>query len=211
MAAVTDVAVCEQCGQRHIRMRQGREWGPSCIRHLTTDPQRPCRSPKIKGLEICRYHGAAPAHARAAGAQNVAVFAAEKQLRKLAPDNPDPVRDPIAVLARLAGEADAVRGTVVTMLNDLREEDLFTQDKVGAFQLHALVTLYERWWTNTAKACEALVKSNYLERHAAIEEAHVLALLTVVERGLQLIPDTTLRREVSTAIGAGLKALPHAS
>lgn len=192
---------CE-CGHEHIHTTTGR---PSCAGH-SKKTGRPCSKLPMVGQRVCGSHGGKAPQNIAAASRAIEQAKAEAEVRKLVPDNPDPVRDPIATLARLAGEADAVRTSVVAMLNELAENDLFTIDKHGAYQLHALVTLYEKWWTNTAKSCEALVRSNYIERYGALQEAELSVLLAVVQHAVRLIPDATTRQAVTDDIVSGLRA-----
>lgn len=190
---------CDRCGRPHVT----RYGGPSCIGHLSAknprDPSGPCTAAPVHGLTICKNHGVNEA-ARDAGRRRVATRNAEAALKDLIPDNPEPIRDPIATLARLGGEADAVRRNIVDRLNTATDLDA----------IMAWSGKYQEFLTLTGRFCEALVKSNYLERHAAIEEAQTVAFLAVISNGLRLISDPTERDAVKAAIVNGLRDLQAA-
>lgn len=196
----TDGAPCEQCGHAHAPTTGGRP----CIRHRSRDGLA-CTRRAMEGQNVCASHGGKSPQALAAAQRALDLANAEKQVRKLIPDNPDPIRDPVAVLAMLAGEADAVRRVVAAKVNELTE--IRTLGKDGAEQLHAYVTLYERSFDRTARTCEALVKSNYLERYGAIQEAQLSLLLSVVQHAVRLIPDADTRQAVTDDIIAGLRTV----
>jgi hypothetical protein len=127
-------------------------------------------------------------------------------VRKLIPDNPAPITDPLGVLARLAGEADAFRQALAAKVNDLHR--LSYRSTIDTEQLRAEVVLYERALDRTAKLCEAMIKSDYLERHVRVQEAHAQLLLVVVRDAVGLIADDTVRQAVTMRIVDGLRTLP---
>lgn len=204
---MTDIPVCGKCGQQHLTGR-GQNNGKACTGHRSRDGGQ-CTNPPMHGQDVCGKHGGTTPRALAAAERRLAELQAHREIQKLIPDNPTPVTDPIAVLAALAGEANEVRKIVADRVNELSE--LRTTDKQGVEQLNAYVTLYERFLDRTARICESLVKSNYLERQSAIEQAKLITLLAVVERGLRLIDDPDIRRAVTTEISSGLQKLPQAS
>lgn len=200
----TDVPACKQCGRPHVERRWGTQ---ACTSHKHDGAG--CSKPPLAGQRVCGTHGGQSPQALTAAKKVVAERKAAAVIQQLIPDQVDPIRDPIAVLARLAGEADAVRGIIAKKINqlaDLKKKDPAVLEAIDGFMPH-----YERAFDRTARTCEALVRSNYLERHAAIEEAQIAALLAVVHRGLELIPDVALRRIITAEIGDGLKKLPIAS
>ena len=62
--------------------------------------------------------------------------------------------------------------------------------------------------SQVAKLCEAMIKSDYLERHARVQEAHAQLLLVVVRDALGLVADDTVRQAVTMRIVDGLRTLP---
>lgn len=201
---MTEIPFCEQCEQQHIASRHGTQ---ACTGHLRSG--EPCRNPPLTGQRVCRYHGGGSKQALAAAERRIAEAAAEAEARKLIPGVTEPIRDPIATLAMLAGEADAVRKVVARKVNELAE--IRYEDNRGSEQLRAEVALYERFLDRTARICEALVKSNYLERHAAMEAAETATLLAAVQRGLRLVPDPILRDNIIQEISAGIRELDDAA
>jgi hypothetical protein len=199
---------CERCGHTHRPTQGGRPCHGHTGQANARDPGGPCARRASEGQDVCDKHGGAAPQAKAAAVRRKAEARALVELGKLIPDNPEPVRDPIAVLARLGGEADAVRGKIVGYINHLVEADI-NHDRLE--EVAAIVTLYERFLLTTGRFCESLVRSNYLERHAAIEESKIVAVLAVIERGLRMIPDDEMRRGVTVEIANGLKKLPSAS
>lgn len=188
---------CPQCEQQHLT-GSGKV---ACRGHKRTGA--PCVKSPMTGQDVCGTHGGRAPQAVAAAERKMAEQRAEVAVRKLIPDDLAPVTDPIAVLARLAGEADAIRAAVAHHVNELTS----VVDPDDVTSVHAYVTLYERFLDRTVRICEALVRSNYLERHAAVEEAEAVALLAAVQGGLRLIDDPTLRQAVTVAISDGVRAL----
>ncbi|WP_375483296.1 hypothetical protein [uncultured Jatrophihabitans sp.] len=193
-----DVPVCDRCGRQHLT-RKGHQ---ACTGHVgqnnDRDPGGPCIKDPIAGLEVCGSHGGGSTNAKAAARRRTAEARAAASLAKLVPDNPEPILDPIATLARLGGEADQVRRNIVDRLNKATDVDA----------VMAWSTKYQEFLALTGRFCEALVKSNYLERHAAIEEAQLTGVLAAVRDGLALIPDPDVRTEVTTEIVRRLRLLP---
>lgn len=195
---------CERCGHTHRPTQGGRPCHGHTGQANARDPGGPCTRRANEGQDVCDKHGGAAPQAKAAAARRKAEARALVELGKLIPDNPEPVRDPIAVLARLGGEADAVRGKIVGYINQLVEADI-NHDRLE--EVAAIVTLYERFLLTTGRFCESLVRSNYLERQQAIDTARAATLLTVVSGGLRLISNPVERDAVKAAIVQGLREL----
>lgn len=153
----------------------------------------------MRGQDVCDKHGGSAPQALAAAEKRIAEIEARKTIAKLMPDHPTPVVDPIGVLARLAGEADAARAIAADKIRAIDVDTVADMER-----LTGLLTWYERWFDRTVRACESLVKANYIERHAAIEEADAMRLLAAVQSGLRVIPDAALRDSVKVAIVAAI-------
>lgn len=68
----------------------------------------PCRRSPVIGSPVCRSHGAAAPHVRAAADQRVTNLAAERMMRSMLLNlDAEPIRDPAAALMRLAARFES--------------------------------------------------------------------------------------------------------
>lgn len=185
---------CDTCKQTHEK----------CAGH--TRAGNPCRQNPLAFQKVCRMHGGSSPQALESANRRAAEARAEAEVRKLIPDNIGPVTDPLGLLAQLAGEADAFRQALAAKVNELNKVSY--RSVIETEQIRAEVILYERALDRTAKLCEAMIRSDYLERHARIQEAHAQLLLVVVRDALGLVGDDTLRQQVTMRIVDGLRTLP---
>lgn len=195
---------CDECGQQHAS-KSGRI---TCAGHTrpAVGQLRPCRKYPIDGARRCENHGCGTTAARAKAARVVAERKARVVLAGLIPDDVEPVKDPIAVLARLAGEVDAVRAAAALKVN----EAILDNGDLDFAQL-AYLPLYEQAVDRLVRILDTLVKSNYLERAEERERLAVMPVLGAIERGLRrALPDSAVRAAVTQAIAAELRALPAA-
>ena len=165
----------------------------------------------MRGGTVCASHGGLAPQTRAASDRRQAEARAASMVRALVPVDSAPIGDPMVALARLAGEADAFRGVLAGRVNELAQVPTAQRAEGDLDQLRAELSLYERALDRTSKFCEALIRSNYLERHAAIEEAQVYAVLGIITHGLNLISDQAERDAVRKSIVEGLRELQAVS
>lgn len=147
----------------------------------TTRPERKgerCMQWALPGLTVCRFHGGSQ-KAAAVGRQRVA----EANLLAKAQDLVgEPVDNPLAELANLAGRARAWMELLERKVDDLGDGIRY-EGKVGE-QLRAEVALYERAMDRLGKFLADFGRLNIDERLSKIEEAKADVILRAIDAAL---------------------------
>lgn len=138
----------------------------TCGARRTKSPDQLCRRPAGWGTDHpgagrCKLHGGRSQNGNAYGLR----MAAAAELAKL---DVSPVHDPLAELARLAGQACAWRDAIAQKVNELTELR-FTDDK-RAEQLRSEVALFERALDRCNVVLSSMARLNIDERLAKITE-----------------------------------------
>jgi len=123
------------------------------------------------------------------GKKAAPVIAAHEALVELARRGVQPVDNPLAALAGLAGEIVTVKDIFRERVARLQEESWRYQDDKGGEQLRAELALYERALDRSARVLADIARLKIDERLAAITEAQgqmVAAVIVAVLERLDL-------------------------
>jgi hypothetical protein len=140
---------------------------------------KPCKRPAPEVPHRCSAHGG---KSKGVAAKQARARLEEAARRLLVPSDVLTNVDPISRLLELAAEADAFRGAVAALVNDLNERIRYRTD--GGEQLRAEVVVYERALDRAARLYLDLCKLNLDERLMRIREREAAAMLTALEGGL---------------------------
>jgi len=146
----------------------------------------PCKGYAIIGATVCAAHGGRLPRVKAAAAASVVERRVAAELARL---DVEPVDDPLAALAILAGQILAWRDAMadrVAALTSLRYEGIGAGE-----QLRAEVALWERALDRAERVLVAMARLNIDERLARISERQVAIMeravrATLAEMGLDL-------------------------
>lgn len=169
-----------------------------------------CRQRPIPGGTVCRFHGGKAPQTQAAAEARQAEAAADQAVRKLwvGLDQAVAVKDPVDLLARMAGALEQMTDVVGSRVNDL-------QGKVGAgehlTQLRAEVVLLEKLLGHLRAVGTDMARLGIAERQVELEQARaelvVSALHAAVGAVPELLPDQ--RTRLVSAFLAGLGRGPE--
>lgn len=169
-----------------------------------------CKQRPIPGGTVCRFHGGAAPAVKAAAETRQAEAAADQAVRKLwiGLDQATPVKDPVDLLARMAGALEEMTDVVGGRVNDL-------QGRVGAgehlTQLRAEVVLLEKLLGHLRAVGTDMARLGIAERQVELEQARaelvVSALHAAVGAVPELLPDQ--RTRLVSAFLAGLGRGPE--
>jgi hypothetical protein len=195
------MTTCPKCGHEHDPTR--------CNGHNRAGQQ--CGRNPMRGTTVCRAHGGASPQVKAAAEQRQASAAAERAVSQLVwrgLADASPVKDPVDLLARLAGVLEHAVDVMGTRLNDL-------QGKVGAgehlTQLRAEVVLLEKLLGHLRAVARDLAALGIAERQVELAAGQADIVVAAVRAGLaalgpELLPDQRdvfLRAFLAHLVGAG--------
>lgn len=172
-------------------------------------PGSRCTLPKGWGTE---HPGVGPCRLHFGSTRNLTKRANQQILeaqanRYLTAYGYEPVDAPLAKLAELAGEVEAVKTYFGDRVRELAAEDLTSQTRLGAEQVHALLSCYERSLDRLAALLLGMGKLGVEERLARVSEATVLTLATTLDK-VMAIPSIGIpvqqRQQVLAALAAEL-------
>lgn len=127
-----------------------------------------CQRSPVAGAAVCRVHGGASQHVKAAARRRLEVQAVQADMMSvIASEGLQGVTDPLEALARLATEALAMKSALAARVNALQQ--LSHMSPVGE-QIKAEVLLYERAIDRSAKFLDVLAKSGFEERRVRLAE-----------------------------------------
>lgn len=165
-----------------------------------------CKQRPIPGGTVCRFHGGSSPAVRAAAEQRQADAAAEAAVRKLwvGLDQATAVKDPVDLLARMAGALEQMTDVVGARVNDLN-------GRVGAgehlTQLRAEVVLLDKLLGHLRQAGTDMARLGIAERQVELEQARaelvVSALHAAVGAVPELLPDQRTRLVGAFLAGIG--------
>jgi hypothetical protein len=95
-----------------------------------------------------------------------------------------PVDNPVQALSELAGECAALKDYFADRVKQLRDPEFTSLTVLGADQISALVSAYERALDRFARVLTDMAKLNVEDRLAKVSEAEALALGASLDRAL---------------------------
>lgn len=196
---------CPTCGQTHTKCRGHNKRGA------------PCGQGARAGQEVCRNHGGDSPQARAAAERRRIEAEALRELRRRWQDDADiAVTDPLAELARVAGEVVAFKDMlreqvqslsgVLTYWSDREVFAAMSDEEMDSRveqteQLRAVVTAYERAQERAAKILAAMVKLDIAGRMLELRTTQAEQIVTAVRDGLATVDmEQAIRTAALTAI-----------
>jgi len=186
---------CERCGHHHER----------CVGHNRAG--KPCGKHPIRGGDVCRTHGGAAGHVRAAATRRLAAAEADRELRK-AIDQVDviDITDPVVAFQAITAEALALKDYFAERVADLNDQLRFTDDK-GAEHLDARVALYERALDRVAKFLEAWIRLDMDERLVRIQERQAVFVADAITAALAELGVDVEDVRVRTTVASHLRSI----
>lgn len=127
----------------------------------------PCGAYAIQGSTVCRRHGGDLPSIREAAQRRVVEDKIERVLARM---DVDPVKDPVALLALMAGRAASWCEAIAERVNELTSLRYSTE---GGEQLRAEIALWERAMDRCEKFAHNLARLNLDERLVKVEERQV--------------------------------------
>lgn len=165
-----------------------------------------CRQRPIPGGTVCRFHGGSSPAVRAAAETRQAEAAAERAVKQLwvGLDQAAPVKDPVDLLARMAGALEQMTDVVGARVNDL-------QGRVGAgehlTQLRAEVVLLDKLLGHLRQAGTDMARLGIAERQVELEQGRAnlveVAFRSAVAAVPELLPDQRTRLVAAFLAGIG--------
>lgn len=137
-----------------------------CVSPSRETGQR-CKRWRHPGTTVCVKHGATAPRTKRKAARVVAERAAMGLLSGV---TAEPIVDPLAWLAELAGEVDAFRLVMREKVDELRS--FRYEDMKGAEQLRSEIAVYERALDRCLKTSSEIVRLNLAERMTKVTENH---------------------------------------
>jgi hypothetical protein len=141
-------------------------WRKKCKAKLENKDQQ-CPRWAMEGQEVCGKHGGRAPQNKLAGKVHLAELQAQHTLDKM---NIEPVDNPLAELAKLAGEMVAWKDLMIKKVATLLAEEWRYEAAAGE-QVRAEVILYERAIERTSAILSSMARLNLDERLVKIEEA----------------------------------------
>jgi hypothetical protein len=164
------------------RKRQARK----CSGYRQSDGA-PCGAYAINGGTVCGAHGGQLPRVKARAAQNAAEEVAREEVMRL---GFEPVADPLAQLASVAGELVAVKDRLREHVERLTE--IRTLSAEGTEQVRAELSAYQQALRDTVSVLAAMARLNIGERMAKVSEVQ----LALMEKALRAaLADTGLGLE----------------
>lgn len=190
---------CPTCGQIH----------PKCLGH-GKHSKKPCGQPPQRNQEVCHLHGGRSPQALVGAASRALEDEARMVVATRWQRNGDaPIVDPLAELARLAGEIVAWRDYLRDQTQGLDGILAYWVDReyVGADgevlrseaaeQLRAVVLAYERSQDRSAKVLADMVKLDIAGRLADIRESQAALVVAAVRTGVAMVAlDPEVRKQI---------------
>lgn len=146
-----------------------------------------CTRWAVRGAQVCPSHGGRAPQVKAAARRRLATQAAIRDLSEL---GYQPVTDPAAELADLAGRAVALERWAESAVAQLGD-DLTSTDRIGAEEVRATLRLLERSLDRAGKLVQACAKLGLSERQIQLDESKarlVITLLTSAMRSVGVPP-----------------------
>lgn len=175
---------------------------------MTSDPMVPrcsamskqtgeqCRQRPIPGGKVCRFHGGSAPAVKAAAEQRQLEQAAESAIKEMlwvGLDNATPVKDPVALLERLAGSLEQMTDVVGKRVNDL-------EGRLGGgehlTQLRAEVVLLEKLLGHLHRVGTDMARLGLAERHVELQQAHAEIVIAAFRAAVAAISVPPADREV---------------
>lgn len=176
---------CARCEQVHAR----------CAGHNKAG--KPCGQQPIKGMEVCRTHGGKSPQAQAAVARRRIEERAMRELQDRWQHGAEaPITDPLAELARVAGEVVAFKDMLREQVTQLDGTLAYWQEKdyldgdggvewtKAAEDMRAVVAAYERAQDRAAKILAAMVKLDIAGRMLELRTTQAEQIVGAVREGL---------------------------
>lgn len=180
---------------------------PRALCGAKTRSGKPCQLPPVQGASRCRMHGGASPQAMTAARQRVLEARVRGQLEAR---GWDPITDPVAAFADLAGEVWAFKEVLRDKLTEL-ERWTVTNDLTGVPEVQALVATYERSLDRAQKTLTDMLRIGLTAEHLrqsrerpSREQAEIFGrVLDTLLEALDLTPEQ--RTKVPTALTQALQ------
>lgn len=143
---------------------------------------RPCQRILAPGFTRCHYHGGALPQAKVAAARRVADTRARKLLADL--EYTEPVRDPIAALEALAGQAVALVDLLRSAVADLEEIRYRGGLGEGTENLRGELSAYMQAMARAESILGRIVSLDLDARRVRLQEAQISQVLAAIGRAL---------------------------
>ena len=161
--------------------------------------QQQCNNPPVKGMEVCRMHGAGSPQAKEAAARRQAHAQIRAEAEAvLAHEGITAVEDPIAELGKLASASTAMMNALGARVNSLQELEHHGAQFAPAIK--AEVQMYERAMDRTHRLLDSLVKHGYAERQVTIAETEALLVAGVIRRVVAGLGLTRTQQELAQTL-----------
>lgn len=207
---------CDSCGKQHVT-GSGKQ---ACTGHVTTDrdsyvkgqdrkllPEpRACKNAPMTGLEVCRAHGGAAGHAKAAGERREAEAKAEQAMRRFGgPIDTTPSEALLDTVRWTAGYVGWLREKVAAVTSDERlvwgqtkrttgERPSVTHEAAP----HAWLDLLGQWSDRLVKVCAAAISAGIEERRVRLAEQQGALVADVIRK---ILGDLDLTPEQASKAG----------
>lgn len=200
---------CDKCGKVH----------PRCSAHNRKGG--PCGRPRQPDTAVCDLHGGTTKRAKTAAARVRIEREARAALAKAWAEQGDqPVVDPLAELARVAGEAVAFKDMLRAQVERLdgvltywQEQDIPTGEEgevwtKAAEDARAVVVLYERAQARVGKILTDMVKLDIAGRMLELRTVQAVAIVEAVRQGLSTVDlSGEIRKAAENAIADALSKI----
>lgn len=165
--------VCDDCGQVHDR----------CARHNRHG--EPCRNYPKRGTTVCTAptHGGRLPRVKAAAERAVVEADITATARRLA--DAAPITDPLAELAKFAGEVKAWKDIAAERVESLQGQIRYTAGGQGTEQLRAEVAVLERALAEFRKTLVDIARLDIDNRLARISEAQAVIIVRIIVSALE--------------------------
>lgn len=164
-----------------------------CIGHSSDGTGRACRKYPVKGMSVCRTHGAGSPQAKAAVARKDAADRLAAEVRRAATAGVLPLADPGTTLL----ESVAMMAQVVSFQRQkLAELDQPSLDSLDRFMVHV-----ERLGRMAKLADDARLGERRLQREEQLDARYQLELDQVFGRLVELLSDLAVQRGMPAQAG----------
>lgn len=178
-----DKQICGQCGKVHVTYH-GHQ---ACKAHIVgSDPLVPCSKYPKGGTGLCRSHGANLPTVAAAGAQRLAMMAAQGEIAELMRECDIPEQHPIDGLLEVVRVSGSMMRLLTIKVGELAEdpsiEEVLVEGPGGALSTKRVATDEAFWGLN---AQGEMTPSIYVQLLKVWTERYERACKTALEAGIE--------------------------
>lgn len=161
-----------------------------------------CRKAAIRGGGVCAMHGGSAGQVRRAAQRRLVESEAVRLLGVEA--DIEPVTDPIASLALLAGEVQALKAVLRSLLGEVRAFD--GADRQVLDRASALVHLYLAATERAEKMLTVLARLDLTDRSMTVDERTARGLVIAITATIEALGVRATQEEVSALMAVNLQA-----